>query len=148
MSPCSASCWSNARRSRSQRPGSTSYSRMIVSRMSATRAGALSSSQIRAATRSRPKYLLVWRLRMTISPARLEDTWSLAATTSELVMTAHWALADDTTPPGWLGMAHQAPGLVAEAGGTGGRAASGEAQRRGALQRDQRQAQLDTGCCV
>src|SRR2546421_8591361 len=112
--------------------------------MSATRAGVLSRSQIRAPTRSRPKYLPVCRLRMTISPARSEDTRSLVATTSELVRIAHGPLADDTTPPRCLRSAQQAPGAVAQVGGAGCGAPSRQAQRGGAARRDQRQAKLGT----
>src|SRR2546423_6904785 len=62
----------------------------------------------------------VRRLRMTVSPARSEETWSFAATTTEAVVMTRLTPVDSKTPSLRLRVTEQAPGLVTHACRAGG----------------------------
>src|SRR5438093_13149110 len=84
----------------------------------------------------------VCRLRMTASPARSEETWSLAATTTEVIEIARGASVEAMTPPRCVASLEGAPGPVADLCCPGGYPSSEAAEQRRAPWGQQREAEF------
>src|SRR3989442_1187478 len=90
----------------------------------------------------------VCRLRITASPARSEETWSLAATMTEVIEIARGASVVAMTPPRYLHSLESAPGPVADPCRPGGHPSAGSLQRRRAPWGRQREAEFGAGSLV